>query len=530
MSKKNAVIKGTAILTVANLLSRIIGAIFKIPLANLIGQYGMGLFALSYTFYSFTLEISTTGFPIAVSKMVAESVARNDYPRTKIILRNSLLLLGTIGIAGSFLLWFYSRELAVHLGNIYSSLGIKCAAPAIFFVSIVSVFRGYFQGFQNMYPTAISEVIEALFKLLIGYLLASIFFVRGIEYSSAGAVLGVTIGTVFSFIVMIFIYILSIKRDRARIITTRKMYSSKSIFKELICIALPITLGAVLSNITNLVDLVTITRGLQKISGIDSIQASSLYGSYTGYAVPIFSFPLIIVYAIRMTMVPAIAGALAQDDSDRARKIIAKAHKLLIIFSVSCSAGLIVLADSILNLFFVSNNSTMLLQILSIAILPNAMIYLTSSALQAYGKVNIPVINMLVGGIIKVTINYFMIPRLGIVSAPISTTICFVVISVLNFIHLIKITSFKICLSEYLKPTISALLMSIATIISYRYSLTLFHSLGMKISSLISLIISAGISIIVYFILLLMTKSISAEDIAALPYGNTILTVLHKII
>lgn len=533
MNNKQNFIKGAVILTSANLVSRVIGAIFKIPLANLIGQYGMGLFVLAHTLFVFILDVSVSGFPVAISKMIAESRARKDELRCKKILHISLLLLGIIGFIGAAASWIFAVPFAKKLGNSNAYIGVVCAAPAIFFVSVTSVFRGYFQGYQNMYPTAISELVESSLKLVMGYGLAFILLKTSIEYAAAGAVSGITIGTVLSFLFMLITYLLSNRKNKKLYAqSSHKIYSTKSILKELLHIALPITLGAILTNITTLIDLVTITSGLQKIPGVTSVMASSLYGSYAGCIVAIFNFPLIIVLAVRMSIVPAIAGSLAIDDYLKARNLISRAQKLLNIFSIPFAILLIVLSQPILQCLFKDQNLPVLLQILSISILPNALLFLCSSVLQAYGEVNKPVIYMLIGGIVKVTLNYLLIPKIGIISAPISTGAYTLTALFFSFRRLLKTTKFKVEIADYVKPLISAGIMGLIAFAICNFStnyLSSIMSVNIRIILFIALGIATIVSVVIYLVMLFITKAIAKDDILMLPYGSKIADLLCKL-
>ena len=266
-------LKGALVLAVANLVVKLIGAFLKIPLYSLIGEEGMGLFNVAYQIYTFMFIIATAGFPIAVSKMVAESVARGDETDAKRVFETSLMFLGIIGIAGSLVLFVFADSLAALLHNNAAATAIKMISPSVFFVSLVSAYRGYFQGIQNMYPTAASEVTEAVTKLVAGFAAALIFMNMTVNSSlgavvdfkakeiisrdmrtrlaASGAIMGVTLGTLLSLILMMSVYSVLKKRRRLGSEITR---GRGAILKELVLIAVPITIGASVSSLTSLVD------------------------------------------------------------------------------------------------------------------------------------------------------------------------------------------------------------------------------------------------------------------------------------
>lgn len=543
-SKKQTFLQGALILVSANLLVKIIGAIFKIPLAYLILPAGMGFFNTSYTMYTFMFVVATAGFPTAVSKMVAESLALGKKREADRIFSVAIILLAVVGVIGSSALYFFAEKLAGLLGNSHAYLGIMAIAPAVLCVSLISAFRGYFQGHQNMYPTAISEVIEALGKLIIGYILAYILISKNVELAAAGAVFGVTCGTFLSLSALLIMYIIDKHKRASRPVET--MRTRKQIAKALIMIAVPITIGASVSALTNVIDMVTVMSRLQTIpivtdafiskysalidfsaftGGINEDLANKLYGLYSGYAVPLFNMPLTIVVALAMSVVPAVAGSIAKGDKITAQKTSESAIRLTLLFSIPCAIGLSVLAEPVLSLLYPISLADTLLQKLAIAIIFVSLLSVTSAILQAYGKAVIPLINMLIGGVIKVIINYNLvaIPWINIEGAPIGTLVCYFVIVVMNFFWIIKITGVKFGIKDFfLKPIVSAGAMAVVAIF-------LFNTvMGVGIQKKLATLVAIGLGGIVYLLMILLVGAIKREDVEMLPSGKKIATMLKK--
>lgn len=519
--KKQTVLQGVVVLAIANMIVKIIGALFKIPLARLIKEDGMGLFNTSYTLYTFMFVVATAGFPVAVSKMVAEAMARKNRAEADKVFYISLFMLGIIGLVGSLSMFLFAEQFSDWIGNSRAYLGIEAIAPAVLFISAASAFRGYFQGMQNMYPTAFSELIEAVFKLVIGYYLADKLMGKGIVFSSAGAVLGVTVGTAASavFLVVVFLFFRGESADNVSVRTK----PSVQIWNELIKLAVPITIGAAISSLTNVVDLLTVMNRLQVIPGVDEEAASKLYGLYSGFAVPMFNLPLTIIAALSMSVVPAIASNLALSNRSGAQKTVESSLRMTLLFSVPCAAGLSVMSGTILSIVYDNSDAAYLLSVLGIAVIFVSLLSVTNAILQAYGKMHIPVINMVIGGIIKVYINYEFIPSLNIIGAPIATNICYFVIVVLNLIWIIRITKIELGLwNLYLKPVVAAVVM--AVVISLLES-SMTGQFGLKLGGIFLIMIGAG----VYGALLLMLKAIKSEDINRLPMGEKISKVLLKL-
>ena len=567
--QKKSFIKGALILATANLIVKLIGAFFKIPLYELLGKDGSGLFNVAYQIYTFMFIIATAGFPIAVSKMVAEAIAKGDNSGADKIFRSARLLLGFIGIIGSLILYVFADNLAGFLHNTQAALAIKTISPAVFLVALVSAYRGYFQGKQNMFPTAFSEVIEASAKLLVGIIFAVYFMRMDVDpslttvidfnsgkvvsesmrtvFAAAGAILGVTTGTLCSLILMFVVNMFSKKESAPRI----KTRSTASILKELVMISIPITIGASVSSLTSLVDLATIMNRLvinpevfnnygflfeegtdffkrAVTEGWTSAQlleqkANALYGMYTGQAQTMFNLPLTIIVGLGMSVVPAISSAIAGDGGLGAKKITESALRITVLFAFPCAIGLSVLSKPILELLYSDSDAYLLLQKLSLAVVFVSVVSVTNSILQAYGKVYYPVINMVIGGVVKVFMNYNLIPVLGIDGAPIATNVCYGVIAVLNLICIIRFVKIKFSVMDFiLRPLAASLVMGAAAL----SVLNLISSvLGSGRLTTLFAVFCGGV---IYVIMIFIVGAIKKDDLSNMPGGAKILPLLER--
>lgn len=569
-------IKGALVLGVASLIVKLIGAFFKIPLVGLIGDLGMGYFNVAYQIYTFMFIVATAGFPIAISKMVAESIAVGKPKEAKRVFHTSITLLSVIGLIGSVILFMFAKQLANMVNIPYAELGIKAIAPAVFFVAMASTLRGYFQGKQNMFPTAFSEVIEATGKMAIGLILALLFvrmtvnpdlgksfdfITRQIEsstlqtvYASTGAIFGVTIGTFLSFLLLAIIYIcyaVSKKRHMNKMTPIRtideKIRSRKTILKELVLIAIPITIGASVSSLTTLIDMSTISTRLVvnpevmdkylfmfqegtdffnkalaegwDIATINAQKAATLYGMYTGKALTMFNLPLTLIVALGMSVVPAISGAMAKREPLQARRVTESAIRIALLFGIPCAIGLSVFSSGVLNLLFSDDNAHVVLSILSIAIIPVSIVTVTNAILQSYNKVYYPVINMIIGGLVKVVFNYIAIPYLGIDGAPVGTFLCYLIIAVLNIVQIVRVSGMKFGIFDFLiKPLVASLVMGICG-----YGLIMILP-----SSRIFTILELMICVLVYGIMLFVVRAVKREDVLNLPKGEKLVEILEK--
>lgn len=520
--------QGALILVFANALVKIIGAGFKIPLTYLIHEDGMGLFNTAYTMYTWMFVIATAGLPIAVSKMVSESVARGNRQEAHRVFNVAFYLLSVIGLAGTAALFLGARFFADTLGNSRAYIAIMAVSPALLFVAIMSAYRGYFQGLQNMIPTAISEVIEALGKLVIGYFLAYLWISEGVEYASAGAVLGVSTGSFLGAVGLYIIYKVSHKRLVSEMHSsqeyTQKVRSRRRIVSELIRIALPITIGASVFSLTNVIDLAMIMNRLKSI-GLDQVQVSMLYGSYSGYAVPLFNLPPTITVALSVSIVPAIASALAVNNIKLAKKTTESALRLTLLFALPSAVGLSLLSEPILQLVYKNTSATVSLSILAVAVVFVSLVLVTNAILQATGKVMIPVRNMLIGGAIKVIINYILVgnPDININGAPIGTNLCYITILILNLIAVKKATKVDYKIADFLiRPIVAVIAMGISALFTYN------SLIAMTQSNSIATLTAITVGALLYGLMLIAVGGIKKDDIEMMPKGDKILKLFNR--
>ena len=576
--KKQTYLEGAATLIFANIVVKVIGALFKIPLANILEEEGMALFSTAYNFYTVLFVIATAGLPVAVSKMVSESIAKGKHKEVNKIFKAAVSLLSILGIIGAVILFFGAKAFANAAGSSGSYLGIIAISPAIFFVSVLSSFRGYFQGMSNMVPTAISEVIEALGKLLIGLVLAYILMPSGVVAASCGAVLGVTAGTFFAGLFMIGAYIVNKNKTKAtNLPQIYEVRSTKTIFVSLLKIAIPITIGAAVSSITNVIDMMMIRQRLQTImvtpeifstlteyygispllatigKAIEEKPSEILYGAYSGFAIPMFNLPPTIVTALSMSIVPAISGAFATKNFTESQKLTESTVRITTLFSVPCAVGLSVLASPILLVVYNNIRSQHMLFILAFAVIFVCLVSVTTAILQATGNVMMPVYNMLAGGIVKIVTNYTLIgiDTVNIGGAPMSTLLCYITIATLNILCIKKVINPRLSfVDNIVKPVISSLAMGIAAFGTYngvasligapKFALALTFKFiesqapitpvlsGERLKTIIALGAAILVAVLVYMIMIFLVKAIKKEDILMMPKGEKLYKLLTK--
>jgi len=527
--KKNSFVMGALIIAFSNILVKIIGAVYKIPLDRFIlGPEGMGIYSSSYTIYNLLFVISTAGLPVAISKMIAEAEAKREYKKSEKIFKVSRALLFFMGLFAFAVLFFGARFFSDIISSPDSYVTMMAMAPSLFFVSLASSYRGFFQGKQNMLPTAVSEVIEALSKLIFGLSLAYIVNLNFNKYylSSAGAIAGVSIGTALSFLFLAVYFLIFKRKNRVKLseFSADKCDESNfSILKRLVLIAVPITLGVCVFTLTSLIDTATVMNQLEGL-GYNEEARASLYG-YLNRAITLFNMPPTVINAISISIVPSVAAFLAVKNKMFAIKNTKSALKITVIFALPCAIGLSVLARPILNLLYGDPDHSILLNIMGIAVLFVTIVQVTNAVLQAWGYVWTPVFNMLLGGIVKVGLNLYLVsqPEINISGAPVGTLMCYITVMTLNIIALRRKTNIRLKFSEFiLKPLFLGIVTAFTAYLSFDFLLKVISS------ETICLFLSIAFTAVLYFVFLFLVRGISEDEILLIPKGEKILGILKK--
>ena len=527
--KENAVFSGVFVLLLANLFVKVIGMLFKIPIQHLIGDGGMGYFNVAYHIYTWFYMLSTAGLPVAISVMISEANAKGRGRRAKIIFRCAVSVFTLIGLAGMLVMILSSRLLSRAVGMEQAYLCIIAIAPTLFFVCIASAVRGYFQGFQNMIPTAVSQVIEAAGKMILGLLLALFSISKGYDLyvTAAFAISGITLGSFASMLFCIASKFLIRVRQTDGLLPDDDAVSRRRILKQLITIAVPITLSASVMSLTNIIDVAISSRRLQSI-GYSEAVAGQIFGNYSTLAVSMFNLPLVLVYPISYSVVPALSGAMALKDRVRIRRIINSAFKMMSLIALPCSFGIAVLSKPILSLLFREESAALaapMLSILSASIFFCSVLAITTSVLQASGNERLPIISMLIGAACKLVSGYFLIgiPKIGRYGIPLGTCICYFVIILINLYFVTKHTGiFPNVRKTFLLPLVSALVCGFTAHLAYR----LLSELSTSRLTVLPAIFIAGA---VYVLMLFLTRAIDRDDISVLPKSEKIYSILKRL-
>ncbi len=458
-------LSGVLVLTLSTVLVKIIGLLYKIPMLRVLGSEGMGYFNAAYEWYGTLCVIATSGLPLASSMMIASARAVGDDVAVKKIERLSLRIFGVLGLVSSLLLFFGAPLIAQAIGSPDTRYAIAAVAPTMLFSCLAGAYRGYFQGYQDMKPTAISQVIEALGKLILGLIFAYVAWSRdmGAPHIAAWAMLGLSIGVALSTLYLMLQR--NLGYSKATMMTTTSGTANVSL-RRLLAIAVPITVSSSVMNVTRLFDMALILRRLQHI-GYDTASANALYGSYTTMAIPMFNLIPSLITSVALALVPSLTAAIRADDAEARKTTTTTALRLTALLALPASMAVVLYSRTILTLLFRGETEAVdtaapLLSILAVSIFFSGVITTTNAILQAYGRVRAPIVSMLVGSAAKLIFAYALIgiPKINIYGAPISTFVCDAVIVGVNLFWIAKKTdvplSFReICYRPLLLSTVS---------------------------------------------------------------------------
>lgn len=511
MEKRSNFLKGALVLSIAGAISKILGAVYRIPLARWLGGEGMGLYQMAYPIYTTILALATAGIPVAISVLVSKKETQGYNGDSKRIFRVSLIMLFVFGILLTWLIMQTAHFLAgsvLHEQRAY--FPILAVAPAIFFAGLMSVFRGYFQGQQWMMPTAVSQVIEQLFRVTAVLILAYFLLPRGLEYAAAGATFGAVVGGIVGLIVLIIFYISHQKKKK----TEPTRYGPETSFnlaQEVVRLAIPVSFGAVVLPLVQMLDAIIVPGRLAYI-GYTSSQATALYGQLSGMAAVLISLPTIFTISIATSLVPAVSEAKAQQDFKGLTNRLNYGIRAGAIIALPCAAGLYVLATQICDLLYAAPEAGIPLEVLAFSTIMLAAFQLSSAGLQGIGRPEIGMRNLIVTGGLKVIFNYSLtsIPSLNIQGAAIGTVLAFAVGSALNLYYLKRYTGIHYELGRLLKLAVITLVMGLSVKISYGFMV------GSGIHSHLATVMAICIGVAIYGVLLLLCKEIDKDMVKRL--------------
>ncbi len=544
---------GATIMVVSTAIVKVLGALFRIPLTWLIGEDGMGFYSTAYDVYLPIYALAMAGLPIAVSRITAEYVQKGRYKDVRKTLKVAKRAFWVTGITGFVLMLIITYPFIRLTGNEGALKGMLMIAPSVLFCCIMSSYRGYYEGLRNMYPTAVSTIIEGLGKLILGYGMAYLVIrhfgeltTESASYAAAAALLGITIGTALGALFLVIRH-----RHPGDGITMRMLIESpkaddgRTILKSLVLIGIPVVLGSLVTNIASLIDVTMVQRQLgsaverspevfRQLYGeylgtrTDAEIPNYLYGVYKGYAFTLYNLVPTITSVIGVSALPVLAMAWTKNNKGEIKQNIESMIRVTSLVAMPCGIGLMALSYPILDLLFKTDSidiSSKILFILGATAIFAGIMSPLNNMLQAIGRQWVPVRNILVGALLKIIINFVLvgIPEVNIIGAPIGTLCCYIYIATANMICLVRYSKVKPkIVSSLLRPFAAALLCGVA---AYFSNMLLAGIISPKIAVILAIIVA----VIVYVIALILFKAFTKEDLMAFPKGDKIVKLFQKI-
>lgn len=530
--KKEGFMQGVITLMFSQVLIKILGLVYTLYLTNRqgFGDKGNGICASGYQIYALLLTISSIGVPSAISKLVSERVAVGDNKGAHRIFKIAFATFAVIGLVGSLLLFFGANVIANQWLQIPDAeMTLVALSPAIFFVTVASVMRGYFNGRQKISVGAKSQTLEQVFKTLLTIIVVEVVAILSnvsTEWMAAGANLATTLATFLGFSYL-FLYYRSERKEVATEIKNTVNYKYErvsTIIKRILLVSIPITLTAIMSSINKNVDSFTVVRNLRAFMPED--QATALYGILGGKVDTLTSLPLAINVAFATALVPAISAAKAKGDNKTITEKTSFSLLISMLIGLPCTVGMFIFAQSILNLLFPNaNDGALILQISALTIIFTILDQTINGALQGFGKLMIPTISLATGVFVKFIFNITLIkiPNIGVYGAAWGSVACHLVAFCIAFTMLRKYIKLNLTFSKFvLKPVISTAIMGICSYFTY---------LALKgiIVERLATIIAIMVAVVIYSLAIVALKVFTKDEFKMMPAGDKIVKFLEKI-
>lgn len=520
-------LKGTMILTISSIIVKVIGSLNWIILSRVLGGEGIGLYQMGFPIYLMAITVSSAGVPVAISIITSEKLANKDYRGAKRVFNVSLRLLLISGLIFSSAL-FFGADFLINQHIIRDSrayYSIIALAPAVFFVTFLASFRGYLQGWQIMTPTATSEVVEQLVRVITMLVFADLFMPYGLAYAAGGASMGAGAGAFCALLVLMWFYRRLKRRLHEEIEAQDDSIPQESaghIIKRLLKLALPVSLTSLMLPIGANLDLLIVPQRLE-VAGFDVRHATELFGYLTGMAVPLVNLATIFTAAMTISLVPSISESRTLERFDAIRDKIRLAFRVAMIITFPCFMGLFFLAEKVAALIYNAPGAAGAIQTMSVGILFLGMHQISTGILQGLGKTAIPVINMILACLVKVGMSWWLtaIPLLGIKGASMATVADFAVAAIINMGFIYKYTGFTFSLGSLLKPLLASGVMGavIYLVLSTTEQLGMWCVLFAMVAAVPS-----------YALALLAFGGLTKEDLENIPFvGRKILAVGQRL-
>lgn len=530
MAKRDTYIKGASLLAGGMLIAKVIGAVYRIPLTNIIGAEGIGIYQLVFPVYALLLTLTGSGIPATLSRLIAEKKIQGDVDGAKRLFKIASLLFLIIGIIISLVLFLLAVPLGILQSNTKVINAYRIIAPAILFSTLIATFRGWFQGNMKMSPSAISHIIEQSVKLIAGLTFAYFLMPKGVEYAVYGAILAVVLSEIVTFIVLMFMFLFKhFRKNKYDNIlfndVTFEKVNSKNFIKSLFAVMVPITLGSVMHPLLHFIDSILIIN-LLKNSGVSVIESTKQYGIFSGPVVSLVNLPVVMTLAFAIVAIPVVSSSRIKRNINEIRAKSAMSVKLTFAIGVPCALALYALSNPIMSLLYPRLTSdeiilsSGLLKVMSVSIILLVITQIYTALLQAIDRAYTPFFVMIFAAAVKIIVMIVLINKIGIYGAPISSIIAFTISALLNIFFMNK----WIGKNDKLFKNISTILLS-GVIMGLTVILIVYSDLG----KLWTLILGIVVGILIYGLSIVLTNTFSREELEGMPMSKVLIKITNFI-
>ena len=529
-SKKQNFLQGAALLAIATAVVKVIGALYKIPLKMVIGDQGFGYFSTAYQIYSVLLMISTAGFPIAMSRIISQASSLGNYNQVRKVYKTARAIFLGIGTVSTLLMMLFCRQLAAFQEQPDAWAAVLCLGPCALLMGFLSAYRGFFQGQSNMLPTSVSQMLEAVVKLLVGLVAAWLImrYTNNVGLAAAGAILGVTASCLVSAVFMRGKFAPAYRELPH---TTDEAESYGKVAKALLAIAVPITIGSAGLQLLTLLETKLYMSQLLTAVGLSQDTADTMKGIYD-MTQTIFNMPCAFIIPITISVIPAVTEQLTLGNHKQVKETEESAARITGLLSLPCTVGLCLVAGPVMALLGDYSGdklalASQLMLLLGISIFPYAVIQYTNALLQSHGYAHIPVINMLLCGAVRLGVVYLLVgnPEIGIMGAPIGGLLCYCAIAVLNLLAIRRrVPQRPALLVNLLRALLPAAIMGVVVwVVDWGLRLVL----GEDGSRVLQCGVPIAVGAVVYVVAVVLCKAITREDCQLLPKGDKIAKLMR---
>lgn len=534
-NKKNDYLLQGGILAIAGLITRFIGMIYRLPLTRIVGSEGMTYYNTAYEIYNLALLVSTYSIPVAVSKLVAAKDSEGQFINSNRIFRVGMVLSSGIGLVVSILLYSFATPLATFMGWPNAAIPLRVLAPTIFVFSIMGIIRGYFQGKKTMVPTALSQIIEQIFNAVFSVVAALLLVkayadnVNVAAYGASGGTTGTLVGAIFGLIFLIYVYRINTAYFTRKCLKdhTGVVDSDKDIAKAILLTMLPIILSQTIYQLSGLIDSYMFGN-IMNAKGMEEKARAILYESYSNKYKWLYNLPVAIASAFGVSIVPTLSANTREGNTKAVKTKIASSVKVNMVVAIPAAFGLTFLAKPILDLLFNRPDDVLspkLMTLGGIAVVFFALSTLTNGVLQGIGHLRLPVIHSAISLAVHIPIVYVLVKifDFNVYGMVIGNVTYGLLVCILNWISIRNILDYKQEIkTTFLVPAAASLVMGVSALAIYKllYLIVPINS----IATLFAIIVA----VIVYFVLLILFKGVSKEELRGFPKGDVLVKIAYK--